>query len=211
MRCVVTRGLMGPVVTECEDFLSFLLRVRGGDADAAAELVRRYERAVRVAVRIRLTDPNLRRHFDSLDVCQSVLGSFFVRIAAGQFDIQEPRDLVALLARMAEHKLSGKVRHWRRLRRDQRRVTADGELDHLNAEGPGPEEIAIGRDLFETLRARLSPENRLLAEQRAAGHSWPEIAEQLGGTAQARRRQLSRAVNQLAAELGIDDGDVAEE
>jgi hypothetical protein len=50
-------------------FSEFLLRVRAGDAAAAEELVRRYESAVRVAVRVRLTDPALRRQFDSVDVC----------------------------------------------------------------------------------------------------------------------------------------------
>ena len=57
-----------------EDFADLLARVRAGDP-AATELVRRYEPAVRA----NLVDPNLRRHFDSLDICQSVLGSFFVR------------------------------------------------------------------------------------------------------------------------------------
>jgi hypothetical protein len=60
---------------------------RGGDGDAAAELVRRYELAIRRVVRLRLTDVRLRRAFDSMDVCQSVLGSFFVRAASGQYDL----------------------------------------------------------------------------------------------------------------------------
>lgn len=195
-------------VSDRDEFTDFLLRVRAGDSSAAAELVHRYERAVRVVVRIRLTDPDLRRQFDSLDVCQSVLASFFVRVAAGQFDLHEPRDLVALLARMAEHKLHRRVRHWKQLKRDQKRTahSDDLNLDHLGGDEPGPEQIAIGHDLFDTLRARLSPEERQLAERRAAGLSWPEIAEQLGGTAQARRRQLTRAVNRIAPQLGIDDG-----
>ena len=37
-------------------FNDFLHRVRAGDAAAAEELVRRYESAIRVAVRVRLTD-----------------------------------------------------------------------------------------------------------------------------------------------------------
>src|SRR5271154_7064738 len=40
-------------------------RFRRGDAAAADEFVQRYGPALRVAVRTRLTDPNLRRHFDS--------------------------------------------------------------------------------------------------------------------------------------------------
>ena len=58
-------------------FPDLITRVRGGDSAAAAELVRRYEPAIRRVVRLRLTDQRLRRAFDSMDVCQSVLGSFF--------------------------------------------------------------------------------------------------------------------------------------
>lgn len=199
------RTLRFAAVTDRDEFTDFLLRVRSGDATAAAELVRRYERAIRVVVRIRLTDPDLRRQFDSLDVCQSVLASFFVRVAAGQFDLHEPSDLVALLAKMAEHKLHHRVRDAQRLRRDRRRTAAGDHLDELGDSDPGPEEIAIGRDLLDTLRSRLTTEERILAERRAEGLTWPEIAAQVGGTAQARRRQLSRAVNRVAPQLGIDD------
>jgi RNA polymerase sigma-70 factor (ECF subfamily) len=51
-------------------FADFIRRIRQGDAQAAEELVRRYESAIRVAVRLRVADQSLRRHFDSLDVCQ---------------------------------------------------------------------------------------------------------------------------------------------
>jgi hypothetical protein len=78
-------------------FNELLQRVRDGDAVAADELVRNYESAIRVAVRIRLSDPALRQQFDSMDVCQSVLKSFFLRTAAGQYDLRDPAQLVALL------------------------------------------------------------------------------------------------------------------
>jgi hypothetical protein len=54
-------------------FADFLRRIRAGDEQAAAELVHRYEAAVRLAVRMRLGDARLRRVLDSMDVCQSVL------------------------------------------------------------------------------------------------------------------------------------------
>ena len=57
-------------------------RVRDGDARAAEELVRRYEPLIRREVRFRLHDSRLRRVFDSMDVCQPVLASFFLISAA---------------------------------------------------------------------------------------------------------------------------------
>src|SRR5207253_3150939 len=72
---------------------------------AAEELVRRYEATVRLAVRVRLDQSELRRLFDSTDICQSVLGTFFVRAASGQFQLDTPEQLVKLLVTMARNKL----------------------------------------------------------------------------------------------------------
>src|SRR5919198_6288365 len=97
-----------------DDVLSSLIsRVRAGDAAAAAELVRRYEPVIRSRIRVwlRMQDRRLRRVFDSMDVCQSVLASFFVRAAAGQYDLEEPRDLLKLLVKMARNKLAMRARH----------------------------------------------------------------------------------------------------
>jgi RNA polymerase sigma-70 factor (ECF subfamily) len=187
------------------EFVEFLSRLRAGDARAAAELVRRYESAIRVAVRVRLTDPAVKRLLDSMDICQSVLASFFVRAVAGQFDLSEPAQLVALLVRMAQNKLAYQVRHHHAQRRDCRAALPDGEVGELAAPEPGPERLAEGRDLLAALNARLSEEERALVACRAAGHTWPEIAAELGGTAQARRRQLSRALDRVAPDLGLDE------
>src|SRR6476619_7176990 len=91
-------------------FGEFLLRIRAGDEQAAAELVRRYESAVRVEVRMRLADSRLRRVFDTMDLCQSVLASFFVRAAAGQYDLERPEQLVRLLVAIARNKVAYQAR-----------------------------------------------------------------------------------------------------
>jgi RNA polymerase sigma-70 factor (ECF subfamily) len=57
-------------------FDALVARLRSGDPDAAAELVRRYEPAIRAAIRGLMADTRLRRLFDSMDVCQTVLVSF---------------------------------------------------------------------------------------------------------------------------------------
>ena len=55
-----------------------------GEEQAATELVQRYEPELRRFVRFRLTNGRLRRHVDSVDICQSVLGRFFVGLFAGR-------------------------------------------------------------------------------------------------------------------------------
>jgi RNA polymerase sigma-70 factor (ECF subfamily) len=197
-------------MSETAPFAEFLRRIRSGDARAAEELVRRYESAIRLAVRTRLTDPALKRRFDSLDVCQSVLASFFVRAAAGQYDLDEPSQLVALLVRMAQNKLAGQARFHRRRQRDARQTAGlDGAAECAAVE-PGPEQVAAGRDLLEALRAHLTPEERAVADRRGAGQGWAEIAAALGGTADGRRMQLKRALDRVAPELGLDDEDPAD-
>jgi RNA polymerase sigma-70 factor (ECF subfamily) len=196
-------------MSEPPAFAEFLARIRAGDARAAEELVRRCEPAIRLAVRTRLTDPALRQQFDSLDVCQSVLASFFVRAAAGQYDLSDPSQLVGLLVRMAQNKLAGQARFHLRQRRDARQATGlDGGAGPPADAGPGPERVVAGRDLLEALRGRLTPEEREVADRRGAGQGWAEIAAALGGTAEGRRKQLKRALDRVAPELGLEgDGE----
>jgi RNA polymerase sigma-70 factor (ECF subfamily) len=189
-------------------FAEFLRRVRAGDEWAAVELVRRFEPALRLEIRVRLRDPGLRRLLEPADLCQSVLKSFFVRAASGQYDLDSPEKLLALLRTMARNKLVQQARKQRAQRRDVRRaVSLDEELPVVAA-GPSPSRIAIGRELLDAFRARLSEEERRVADLRSQGCAWGEIARELGGTAQGRRKQLARAVNRAAREIGLDeDGD----
>src|SRR3954463_9974728 len=85
--------------------------IRAWEPAAAAELIRRYEPAIRRAVRVRLADARLGNLLESMDICQSVLKSFFVRAAAGQYDLETPEQLLKLLSAMARNKLTTQARH----------------------------------------------------------------------------------------------------
>jgi RNA polymerase sigma-70 factor (ECF subfamily) len=187
-------------------FTDFLRRIRAGDQQAATELVRQYEPAIRLEVRRRLNDPSLYPLCESLDICQSVLGSFFVRVAVGQYDLEEPGQLLGLLVAMARNKLAHHVRHQHRQRRDSRR-RADHAEERLAecADGAPPDRLVAGQELLEKVRQALSAEERQLADLRAEGLTWPEVAARVGGQAQARRRQLSRALDRVAQQLGLDE------
>jgi RNA polymerase sigma-70 factor (ECF subfamily) len=187
-----------------DSFHDLIRRVRCGDDAAAAEVVQRYGAALRRAVRARLTDPNLRRLLDSMDVCQSVLASFFVRASAGQYALDTPGQLVRLLASMARHKLLGQAERLRAARRDCRRQVGDWAAGEPADPGPQPPQLAAGRELLQEFRSRLSEEERRLADQRALGRSWADIAAEVGGNADALRMRLSRAADRVARELGLD-------
>ena len=189
-----------------DDFQDLMRRVRAGDADAATLLVRQYEPAVRRAVRIWMLNARLRRTIDSLDICQSVLASFFVRTALSQYHFDSPDQLIKLLVSMARNKLADQVRRERAGCRDSRRLEpGDVYQRELVGADPSPSQVAVARDLLEEFRRRMSAEERLLAEQRALGREWAEIAAGLGGRPDALRKKLDRALQRIARELGLDD------
>jgi RNA polymerase sigma-70 factor (ECF subfamily) len=191
-------------------FADFVQRIRAGDGAAAAELVRQYESAIRLEVRLRLRDPALRRRFDSMDVCQSVLATFFVRAAAGQYDLDRPEGLRHLLVAIAMNKLGGQIRRHRAQRRDSRKaVPLDAGQCTVAAPGPNPSEVVAGKELLDRVRDQLSPEERQLSELRQQGHSWSAVAEMMGGTPNGRRMQFERALRRVASALGLEEEDDA--
>ena len=93
--------------------------------------------------------------------------------------------------------------------RDCRRLAAcdPAYLDGRTA-APSPSRLVVGRELLAEVNRRLSEEERLLADLRAEGCEWTEIAARLGGTAEARRKQLARAVDRVEQQLeGSEIGD----
>jgi RNA polymerase sigma-70 factor (ECF subfamily) len=189
-----------------DPFTSFIHRIRAGDQDAAAELVRQYEPLIRREVRLHLEDQRLARLFDSVDVCQEVMASFFARAAVGQYDLERPEQVLRLLVTMARHKLASSARRQRSRRRDHRRE-ADGAqvLEQVMAAEPSPSQIVAGRELLHAVRQRLTDDERAVADLRSEGLAWPEVAARLGGTPQARRMQLARAANRVLRELGLEE------
>lgn len=192
-----------------ERFEALIQRLRTGEADAAEEIVRLYENEIRLEVRLRLRmrDVRLRRVFDSVDIVQSVLGSFFVRVALGQYELEDPAHLRGLLIEMARRKLAEAARAQHRAKRDVRRIEGAAEVEARETphQGPDPQRVVLARDLLQQVQARLSEEERTLCHLRSQGHGWSDIAGTLGGTSDARRKQHVRALNRVARELGLAD------
>ena len=187
-------------------FDELIRRVRAGDQDAATALVRSYEPEIRRVVRFRLTDARLGNLLDSMDICQSVMKSFFARAASGQYELETPAQLLALLATMARNKLASQARKQLAGRRDRRRVTSGGRDEgELVDPGAGPSTEVDARDLLQEIRNRLSPDERRIMELRDGDHDWETIAARLGGSADSARMKLRRALDRVAEQLGLDD------
>ncbi len=195
-------------MTEEATFQDLLRRVRTGDARAASELVRLYEPYIRRAARFQLTDPRLRRVFDSMDVCQSVLASFFVRAALGQFELERAEQLVNLLAKMACNKVADLARRQRAARRDMARVEADSTAGRaVAAPGKDPADQLALRELLERVRGELTEDEWRLVSERADGRGWAEIAAERGETPEALRKRLSRAAARVGRQTLRDGWD----
>jgi RNA polymerase sigma-70 factor (ECF subfamily) len=184
-----------------ESFQDLIRRVRAGDEEAAAELVRLYEPEVRRAVRMSLTDPRLRRTLDSVDICQSVLANFFVKVMGGSFAFDEPSQLVRLLVTMARNKLVDRTRQ----PSHHKEAHADPEFfEGIAGPEKSPSQIIAHEELVRAVRGELTEDERLIAEQRAAGLEWATIARNVGGTADGVRKKLTKAVARVCARLGLD-------
>jgi len=158
---------------DANEFAEFLRRIRAGDQQAAVELVQQYEPFIRREVRTRLRNAQLSRLLDSMDLCQSVLASFFVRVAAGDYELEQPQDLLKLLVVMTRNKLAYQARKHHARRRDNRRIAASRveELE-MAAAGPSPSQIVAGQELLREFCRRLTTEERQLMDLRNQGRSW---------------------------------------
>jgi RNA polymerase sigma-70 factor (ECF subfamily) len=188
-----------------ESFESLLERVRLGNEDAATELVRRYEPEVRRFVRYRLSSPRVRRLLDSVDVCQSVFANFFAAIAEGRFDLHNAQQLRHLLMTMAGNKLLDHVRKQGRAKRGGRKASPSRSASSVIDPAAQPAQVVEERDLVDTVRQRLSDDERELLDRWMEGCGWLEIAGRSGDSPEALRKRFTRALDRVAREIGLGD------
>jgi RNA polymerase sigma-70 factor (ECF subfamily) len=187
------------------DFLDLIRRVRAGDHTAAAALMARYMPAVRRVVRLNLRDPRMRRALDSMDVCQDVFASFFIRAAYGQYDLNNPAQLLRLLVVMARNKLVSEGRTYFVARREPSGPAVDVLFAGLATPETDPSRRLAWKDLLHEVRRRLTADERRLADRRAELWEWSAIAAEVGGTPDALRKRLARALDRVSNQLGLEE------
>ncbi len=190
-------------MTDDHSFLELMSRVRAGERDAAAEMIREFEPELRREVRARMTRRHLRRVVDSTDICQSVFGNFFLRLSLGQFDLARPQDLVRLLATMARNKVIDKHR------REQHRggdtlLSLEVLLKEPESSDDRPVDVVIQNDLIVEVQSRMTAEEREISERRQLGQSWDTISEAMNSGSEALRKRLTRALDRISNELSLE-------
>lgn len=188
-------------------FADLLRRVRAGDRAAAGELWTQFAPEIRRALRVRLWQSGLQGREETEDRLQSVALLFFDRLDRGKLDqrldeLASPEALRNLLKQMAQ----GKYVDWIRRRSAERR----GERKKRSLEAAEVEPAANETRASQALQheelvqqglALLDENEQQIAELLRTGHNWQQIADRLGTTREAVRKQFYRAAERLKARL----------
>lgn len=169
---------------------------RAGDQSAARKIFDTYVERLVALARKRLNQ-RMARRVDPEDVVQSVFRTFFGRVKAGQFHIEDQDDLCKLLMRITVHKTLRSVAFHQAAKRDAGHevINPDSTHDHilqLLDREPSPDETVAFLDQLEQFLAKLRPDERQILELRLQGLRNDEIAQQLNTYDRKIRRVLER-------------------
>lgn len=176
------------------------------DPGGASSLRTRILQALPVLTRFvrRRMGPELSARESSSDIVQSTCRELLR--SASNFEDRGEASFQSWVRSAAEHKLRNRARHWRAQRRQGSGATEDLDAVEVSApESSRPSGDAQVREEVERLQlafAKLSPEHRqVLQRSQIDGANHSEIAAELGKSADAVRKLLSRAMAALSAEL----------
>ncbi len=187
-------------------FTELIERVRTGDEEAVRILHDEYGEALEREVRFALYDNRLRRIVGESDICQSVFMRFCVGLWAGNYEIETPAQLIALLKVMVRSRVVDWARYAKSDRRDMRRsqsLEAEGS-DAPRKTDPTPSEIVSNAELLSKFRSMLSARELRILELKQDRKKWSEIAADLGEESpEALRKHYERSVARILAKMGM--------
>jgi RNA polymerase sigma-70 factor (ECF subfamily) len=171
-------------------------RLRRGDADAAAEVFRRFARRLIALARSQL-DSWVRTRVEPEDVVQSVFRSFFTRFESGQFRLGSWDNLWTVLTLITVRKCTNRVEFWRAAKRDLQREAGPlpdaGLLEEALARDPTPAEAVCLSETVEQLLKQLSERDRAILTAHLQGRDTAAISADMHLTERTVRRALERA------------------
>lgn len=193
------------MTTEPDNFAQIIELLRKGDAEAIESFVNEYGAYLRRSLRFRIRRSALQSAADSVDICQSVLGGFLLRLSAGGYEIKSKEDLHRLLTAIANKKfLMFQRREFaqKRSRKSTLSINRMAEPHEPNADN-GAQAMEL-TEIWDKASMLMSSEEQELLQRRKAGHSWEEIAVDRNVSPLLLRKRLSRALRRVAEELGLD-------
>lgn len=188
-----------------DSFAQHIALLRQGDPSAIEAFVEEYAPYLRRSLRFRIRGASLQSAADSVDICQSVLGGFLLRLAAGGYQVTSKEDLHRLLASIANKKF---LMFQRREYAEKRSRKITFSINRV-PEPPEPNQRGVGLELEMTeiwgkAGRLMNAEEWDLLQRRKEGQSWEEIAQKYNVSSLLLRKRLSRALRRVADELGLD-------
>jgi hypothetical protein len=188
-------------------------RMRRGDSAAVQQFMDLYQSAIEREVRFALLDQRLRRVASESDIKQSVMMRFVIGLWAGKYEFDDPQQVAGLLKAMVRARVADLARHWHAEKRDLRKNASLSDPGALDAaiKDRTPSEIVADAELFTQIQNRMDDEERRILKLRQDGHSWHDLAEEMGSnrSPEALRKRYERSLSRVARELGLDDSDEA--
>jgi RNA polymerase sigma-70 factor (ECF subfamily) len=181
-----------------------LARLRSGDERAAAEVFGRFAHRLVGLARQKL-GKTLRGKEEPEDVVQSALKSFYVRYAAGQYELASWDDLWGLLTRITANKCGHRIERYQAARRDVRREVAAPDADDSNrswellAREPTPSHAVLLAELIGELHRPLGERDRGILTLRLQGADVEAICAQL----QCSERTVFRVLERIRRKLEL--------
>jgi RNA polymerase sigma-70 factor (ECF subfamily) len=189
---------MSEASTELSD-QSLLVRLRGGEQDAATQLYIRYAERLRALVRARCSD-QLAGRLEPDDIVQSVFRRFFNRVQQGAYEVPPGEELWGLLLVIALNKIRAEETFHRAGKRD---VRLGGGPDPAALEARQGD-VALLEVTVEDVLAQLSAEHRKLVEWRIQGHEVAAIARFAGRSKRTVERILQDVRQRLRQLLDVE-------
>ncbi|MBL8964424.1 MAG: hypothetical protein KF787_01055 [Phycisphaeraceae bacterium] len=185
--------------------LTALLAAARGN-DNPVERDRAFEELLRllmIFVRVGMGE-SLRRHRDSVDLCQSVARSFVGDLREGRLEFPTEAALVAYLQRVVRTKLAQAARHDNAAKRGGGIVLehARNGPDALPSQVPTASMDAVGGESARRWLDALSPDERDLIRLRQAGLAWDQIGHRLGKSPESLRQTWSRLQRRFEHDAG---------
>jgi RNA polymerase sigma-70 factor (ECF subfamily) len=183
---------------------------QGGDALALDQLCRVYgERVLRI-VRLRMGSA-LRARMQSMDLVQDVFVSALKDLT--QFEYRDDGDFLRWLSKIAENRIRDTAKRFHAAKRDARREVPLCDAA-AGSPGRGREPVRLTTpsvivsasedlDRLENAMTMLKPEyHQVIVMAEIEDLSYPEIAAELGKSADATRMLLARAMAALSSAFG---------
>ena len=177
-----------------EEFTALLDQVRAGSEQAAWDLFEQFNQPILRVVRRRLPE-ELRGKFDSVDFVQATWASIFAH-RSRMVDFDHAGQFVAYVGKIAANKIGMEIR--RRMTGKKYPVQTERPLtnESTTTDPPdlkaSPSQIAIARERWSHLLKNRSPHHQEMIRMRFAGHTYQEIADQLGFDERTVRRVMER-------------------